>query len=142
MGEAVLNSLLEVIKLFGAPAFAAIFGAAAATFWFFHWLNENARGRVKDALSECIKRRMGYPTATSDAFKGLFDFVYTQSLLTWRAFWRSFLVSVITLISLVSLIYIFAPSWSKETDNDFWEYIALALSSSIIIACNYAALFL
>jgi hypothetical protein len=126
--------LTEVLKVLG---FTTPFIYAGATYGFFHWLDKKASGPAKRAISGWLEPKDDDKAAVQAAVLELFDRVYTTPLLTWRAFFRS---AVITLVVLILFIYDFAPSpldiiWSSYYTPTFFNSV---LNNAI---SDYVALF-
>lgn len=101
--------LTDVLKLLG---FTTPFIYAAATYGFFHWLDKKASGPAKKAISGWLEPKDYDKLGVQAAILEMFDRVYTKPLLSWRAFIRSTLITLIVLfITLYELGDIYFHLW-------------------------------
>ncbi len=90
--------LAEVLKALG---FTTPFIYAAATYGLFHLADKKASGQAKRAISGWLEPKEYDKAAVSAAIIEMFDRVYTRPLLSWRALFRSALITfAVTLIVL------------------------------------------
>jgi hypothetical protein len=82
----------ELFKLLGL---GTPFLYAGATYGLFHWLDVSASDEAKEALSTLIRVREYDKTKVSSAILEVFDRIYTHPLLTFRAFLRSTMITVL-----------------------------------------------
>jgi len=97
------NWLTEVLKLLGLTT---PFIYAAASYRFFHWLDQKASGPAKEAFSSWLEPKDYDKAAVAAAIVEVFDHVYTHPLLTLRAFRRS---ATITLVIAAIVLYEVGP---------------------------------
>ena len=84
--------LTEVLKLMG---FATPFVYAAATYGVFHWLDNKAAGPAKVALTKRIASGAPNTSAVVSFAVEVFDRIYTEPLLHWRALLRASIITII-----------------------------------------------
>jgi hypothetical protein len=82
----------ELLKLLG---FGSPVAYAAGTYGLFHWLDTNASDEAKVELTHLLQIRDYDRGRVSAAVVAAFDRVYTRPLLTWRAFFRSTVITVL-----------------------------------------------
>jgi hypothetical protein len=100
----------ELLKLLG---FTTPLIYAAAAYALFHWLDENASDEAKAALARTIRFKDYKNEQIASALVEVFDRIYTNPLLHWRAFFRSWLFTTV-----VSAIFLF----EKRSDLlHIWE---------------------
>ncbi len=130
--------LAEVLKALG---FTTPFIYAAATYGLFHLADKKASGQAKRAISGWLEPKEYDKAAVSAAIIEMFDRVYTRPLLSWRALFRSALITfAVTLIVLRE----FAPKilFSIFFYPDFPVVIGLLLSIALNIMFDFLALFI
>jgi hypothetical protein len=130
--------LMKALQLLG---FTTPFVYAAATYFFFHWLDKKASGAAKATLSRWLERRKSSVYAVGPAFVELFDRVYTRPLLGPVAFLRS---AAITVIITFVVVYELGPTddptdWLRFFAGG-WIGLFLALAGNII--SDYSSLFI
>src|SRR5215216_5224075 len=81
-----MEKLLE--KLSEHSGYAAPFMYAAAAYYFFRWLDENASGEAKAALARTMKLKTYKNKQIASALVEVFDRIYTYPLWGWQAFLR------------------------------------------------------
>src|SRR5258708_989216 len=87
--------LTEALKLLG---FTTPFVYAAVMYAFFTFLDKNASGPAKDAISAWIKRSPVPLQQVGEAILELFSRLYGRHLFTARTFARSAVISVTLLV--------------------------------------------
>jgi hypothetical protein len=139
--------LSELLKLL---PFATPLVYAAAAYSLFHYLDQNASGPAKKAISTWLQPREYDKTAVADAVIEIFDRLYTRPLLGWRAFMRSALFTICMtvvfvyefgLLSKGNRIEIELLTWIREVGH-VWTWLILAQSVLAIVVCDYVALFI
>jgi len=75
---------------------------ASASYGLFHWLDETLSNEAKAALARTMNLKSYGKEQVASALVEVFDRIYTSPLLSWRAFFRSWLFT-----SVVTLIYVF-----------------------------------
>ena len=141
--------LTELVKVLG---FTTPLIYAAATYGFFLWLDEKASGPAKKAISGWLVPKEYDRAAVQAAILELFDKVYTQPLLTWRAFRRSALIT--TSITL-AIIFEYEPQLItlsgfpiEEDTNELYYSNRIMLASfsltafAVNVASDYIALYI
>jgi hypothetical protein len=91
-----MEELLKLVGL-GTPVLYAW-----GVYSLFHWLDKNLSDEAKASLSRLTEVRHYNNKAVSAAIIEIFNLVYTHTLFTWRAFFRSAAITI-----LVSAIYIY-----------------------------------
>jgi hypothetical protein len=81
----------DALKLLG---FATPFAYAVATFGFFHYLDDKISDEARKAISAWLQPREYDKSAVAAAVLEMFDRIYTRPLLSWRALFRSVVVTV------------------------------------------------
>ncbi|MEZ2142645.1 hypothetical protein AAE026_10075 [Bradyrhizobium sp. DN5] len=126
----------ELVKKFaeylGDPYVASV-GYASLAYGLFHWLDENASDEAKAALARTMRFKDYKNEQVASALVEVFDRIYTYPLLSWRAFFRSFLfttvVFAIYLFEFVSLPpvsrYLVAVEFFNLLFNVFSDYLSL-----------------
>jgi len=114
-----MEKLLEHLG-YGTP-----FIYAAAVYGLFYWLDENLSVAAKAALAGRMKFKDADNKQVAAAIVEVFDRIYTRTLLSWRAFLRSFLFTF-----LVTVAYVY-----EYTDIDF-EHAFLMLMVPFINLCH------
>ncbi|WP_439397241.1 hypothetical protein ACRQ5Q_09105 [Bradyrhizobium sp. PMVTL-01] len=107
-----MEKLLET--LFEHIGYAAPFMYAAAAFYFFRWLDENASDEAKTALARTMRFKDYKNEQIASVLVEVFDRIYSYPLWRWGALSRSLLFT-----TAVSTIYVF------ESDRNEWEQISL-----------------
>jgi hypothetical protein len=133
------SSITEILELLG---FTTPFVYAVATYGFFHWLDKEASGPAKKAISGWLEPKEYDKAAVQAAILEIFDRVYTKPLLGWRAFFRSALITlVVTAVCIFEFGNLFTiPAYLIESPL----VIGTILISSILtnIFADYCALFI
>ena len=113
---------------------------AAAVYGLFHLLDKRASGQAKRAISSWLKPLDYDKAAVATAMVEVFDGLYTQPLLRWRAFLRSlFFTTVVTIV----FVYEFYPIAAYELLYSTPKIQALlALQFIFNILSNYISLFI
>jgi hypothetical protein len=79
--------------VFSAIGTLTPFYLAGAVYWFFSWLDSNASAAAILAVSAWLKNNPYRQVDLRDAFRRVFDQIYTESLLSRRGFARSLVIS-------------------------------------------------
>jgi hypothetical protein len=113
---------------------------AAATYGFFHWLDENASVEATAALARTMSLKDYKSEQVASALVEVFDRIYTYPLLRWRAFFRSFLFT--TVVSAVFIFEVVRPRLSIfPTDGVQYLWLYFMLSLLFNIFSDYLSLF-
>jgi hypothetical protein len=132
-GNRMPTYVLDLIKQLG---FFTPFVYAAATFWFFHYLDKQASAQAKKAISGWFKPLQYDRAAVAAAIVELFDRLYTRPLLGWRAVLRS---AVFTLVVTGIFLFEFISGQSEfHLVIRIDEGGVLRTQVDQIIATNYA----
>lgn len=96
--------LTEISKYVGDQTLfiTAAAAYAAVAYGFFHWLDKKVSRPATQAISAWLQPKAYDKAAVSEAIIEIFNRLYTAELLSWRAFWRS---SVITICMMIIPIY-------------------------------------
>jgi hypothetical protein len=117
--------------------YAAPFMYAAAAYYFFRWLDENASDEAKAALARTMTFKDYKNEQVASALVEVFDGIYTYPLLRWRAFFRSLLFTTV-----VSAIYVFEAGRSEIAlsawllaflFNVFTDYLSLFVIRPLLV---------
>jgi hypothetical protein len=129
---------LEAIgKLLEQLGYAAPLLYAAAAYGLFHWLDENLSDAAKAALASTMKLKDYRKEQVASALVEVFDRIYTRPLLSWRAFTRSLLFTMV-----VSAIVVFERYYRNEieiVDLGGLYYLLVVLSFNVVT--DYFSLF-
>src|SRR6266436_3548644 len=101
--------LTELMKQL--PGYAPAFAYASITYGFFLWLDKKASGPAKKAISGWLVPKAYDRAAISVAILEMFDRLYTQPLLSLRAFRRS---AVITIVISCIVVYEFGDAAAAD----------------------------
>jgi hypothetical protein len=126
------NWLTEVLKLLGLTT---PFIYAAASYRFFHWLDQKASGPAKEAFSSWLEPKDYDKAAVAAAIVEVFDHVYTHPLLTLRAFRRS---ATITLVIAAIVLYEVGPPF-VAIPGFMWILVCWYIIINVLT--DYGALF-
>src|SRR6478736_2969968 len=96
------NALEKVLQLLGL---GTPFLYAAAAFVCFHYLDKKASAQAKVAIATWFKAIAASQNDVSSALVEVFDRIYTQPLLGWRALRRSAIIS--TTLSIIYYVHLF-----------------------------------
>jgi hypothetical protein len=131
----------ELLKLLG---FGSPVAYAAGTYGLFHWLDTNASDEAKVELTHLLQIRDYDRGRVSAAVVAAFDRVYTRPLLSWRAFFRSAIITVFITVLFGMEVLISQPAFFKILLNYVPPIMATSvLSSSLItnVGTDYVCLF-
>jgi hypothetical protein len=108
-----------------------IYGGAA--YGLFHWLDKNASDEAKASLSQLLRIKNYDTKQLAVGLVDVFDRLYTYPLLTWRAFMRS---AVFSLVILGPILYeTSGVPLDIEQAGDTFSFLAIAVLS------DYCSLF-
>jgi hypothetical protein len=133
MGDSILKQTAELI------GFSAPFLYASTTFGLFAYVDKNLSKSAKKAISQWLKPVEVDAVAVSTALLEIFDRIYGSQLLSWRAFGRSALISLV-----VTAIYIL--EFKKQIDVDFYNidlsfFVYFILPVIFNVVTDYISLF-
>jgi hypothetical protein len=130
-----MPGLTELLKALG---FTTPFIYAAAMYGFFHWLDKKASGPAKKAISGWLEPAEHDKAAVAAAVLQVFDKIYTEPLLAWRALLRSALITVgVTIIVIQELTGLLDAFKYIDITIIYWPLIVLTN-----ILSDYLALFI
>ena len=133
-----MQELTEVLKALGfGPHLAAVLWACA-TFWLCQSADKRLSAQGRRAISGWLDPKPYDKAAVAGAIVELFDWVYTRPLLAWRAFFRSFLITM-------SIFVVVMVEFGFSRVTAVWNFdIGLDTSTTVIsnIASDYLALFI
>lgn len=132
-----MDGLTDLIKHLG---YGTPFMYAVAAYGLFAWLDANASAEAKATLANTMKLGKLEQKKLALVLVELFDRLYTYPLLSWRAFVRSMiftlLVTAVFSFEFPELTYRMNPSDMKQTTFTF------ALSMLCNVVTDYIALFI
>jgi hypothetical protein len=97
-------------KLLEHLGYTTPFVYMAAAYGLFAWLDENASDAAKAALAKTIKLKEVRSAQIAAAFLEMFDRLYTEPLLTWRALSRSAFFTLLVTIIFIRAYRLFSYS--------------------------------
>lgn len=130
--------LPEVAKLVEILGFATPVLYAAATYAFFHWLDDKASESAKNAITGWLKSRPHGAPAIRAAMLEAFDRIYSFPLLSWRSFFRS---TIISTVSTAAYLLIFDLEWLIEAPG-LGKYVWAGSAAVFNCVSDYISLFL
>jgi hypothetical protein len=110
-----------------------VYGGAA--YGLFHWLDAKASDEAKGTLTQLLKIKDYDSKRLADALVEVFDKLYTYPLLSWRAFLRSTVISIV----LFAVCVFESFGFVAVIDGDFLLQILPFLAVNIV--CDYCSLF-
>jgi hypothetical protein len=126
---------------------------ATATFGFFHYLDKQVSDEAKKAISGWLQPREYDKAAVAHAMVEIFDGLYTQPLLGWRAFLRSACIKLIIMtiflyeIGFLGQMLHFLEASHRMRSATLWEFVIYTYTFFISmllvtnLACDYVSLF-
>jgi hypothetical protein len=131
--------LKELMTLLGFPTPLIL---AAATYLFFHWLDNIASVPAKEAISALLMPREYDRADVRLAILELFDRVYTHPLFAWRAFRRSAVITIgIVAVVTYEVFQMMRSNVVKSPSDDPVMYLSVPIVICVTIISDYLSLF-